>query len=134
VDLRRRDEDAAADHGDVDLAVSPWEPMELRRSPVGGQPLAASGQAWRQDSLLVGDPRAGNPVDTGVDPQPDSGVQPARTTDIERGCFEVWCFFVRCERKNAKPLGGQSCYSQVSSGAFPEEPLARCRNRGGSVV
>jgi hypothetical protein len=28
VDLRRRDEDAAADHGDVDLAVSPWEPME----------------------------------------------------------------------------------------------------------
>ena len=90
VDLHPRDEDPAADHGDVDLAVSSWEIMELRRSPVGGQRLAAGGEACRQDSLLVGDSRAGNPVDAGVDPLPDSGVQPARTTDIERGVVEVW--------------------------------------------
>ena len=51
--------------------------MELRRSPVGGQRLAAGGEACRQDSLLVGDSRAGNPVDACVDPLPDSGVQPA---------------------------------------------------------
>jgi hypothetical protein len=54
----------------------------------------------------------------------------ARTTDTETGVFEVWCFFVRSERKNAKPLKSKA----VTRPALPEEPLARCRNRGGSVV
>ena len=50
----------------MDLAVSSWETMELRRSPVGGQRLATGGEACRQDSLLVGDSRAGNPVERRV--------------------------------------------------------------------
>jgi hypothetical protein len=77
VDLHRRDKDPPADHGDVDLAVSPRETVGLCRSPVGGQRPATGGKACRKDSLLVGDPRAGNPIDTRVDPQPDCGVQPS---------------------------------------------------------
>ena len=61
----------------MDLAISPWETMEFRRSLMRGQCLAPGGKAGRQDRLLTGLSGAGDPVDTGIGALPDPGLQPS---------------------------------------------------------